>query len=51
MRGESGRHPQVGVVYPGTWAAFLKWFPDDPLCVEFLERLRWPDGFVCPLCG
>jgi transposase-like protein len=39
------------VDYPGTWAAFLEWFPDDASCVEFLERLRWPDGFVCPLCG
>ena len=51
MRGVSGRHPQAGVDYPGTWAAFLEWFPDDSSCVEFLERLRWPNGFVCPLCG
>ncbi len=51
MRGELVDHPQAGVDYPGTWAAFLEWFPDDAACVEFLERLRWPDGFVCPLCG
>lgn len=37
--------------YPGTWAEFVKWFPDDEACVTFLERLRWPDGFVCPRCG
>ncbi len=37
--------------YPGTWPAFLKWFPDDAACVEFLVGLRWPDGFVCPECG
>jgi transposase-like protein len=51
MRGEAADHPQAGVDYPGTWAAFLKWFPDDPSCVEFLVGLRWPNGFVCPLCG
>ncbi len=36
MRGETADHPQAGVDYPGTWAAFLKWFPDDLSCVEFL---------------
>lgn len=36
--------------YPGTWASLLKWFPDDAACAEYLERLRWPDGFVCPAC-
>ena len=51
MRGESGWHPQAGVDYPGTWAAFLKWFPDDPSCVVFLERLRWPDGFGVRYAG
>jgi transposase-like protein len=51
MRGDTGQRPRAGVDYPGTWPAFLKWFPDDAACVEFLERLRWPEGFVCPLCG
>jgi transposase-like protein len=43
--------PQVGVDYPGTWAAFVEWFPDDKACREYLIQLRWPDGFVCPHCG
>jgi transposase-like protein len=43
--------PQRGVDYPGTWAEFVKWFSDDGACVEYLERLRWPEGFVCPRCG
>jgi transposase-like protein len=29
----------------------LAWFPDDAACLEYLARLRWPDGFVCPACG
>ena len=43
--------PTRGVDYPGTWAEFVTWFPDDEACVAFLEALRWPDGFVCPRCG
>lgn len=37
--------------YPRTWAEFIEWFHDEEVCLEFLERLRWPDGFVCPRCG
>lgn len=29
----------------------MDWFPDEASCVQFLERLRWPEGFVCPRCG
>jgi transposase-like protein len=43
--------PVAGRDYPGTWQAFERWFPDDGACVAFLERLRWPEGFVCPACG
>ena len=25
-------------------------FRDDAACREYLRRLRWPDGFVCPHC-
>jgi transposase-like protein len=43
--------PRPGVDYPGTWHEFLAWFPDDPACLAYLERLRWPKGFVCPKCS
>jgi hypothetical protein len=43
--------PRAGVDYPATWPAFEAWFPDDAACRAFLAGLRWPDGFVCPLCG
>ena len=41
--------PQVD--YPGTFQEVLDWFPDDEACLEYLAKLRWPDGFVCPACG
>jgi len=27
---------------------FGEFFPDEQACVAYLERLRWPEGFVCP---
>lgn len=27
------------------------WFPDDDACLDYLDWLRWPEGFVCPHCG
>jgi len=36
--------------YPGTWNQFVAWFHDDSSCLEYLEKLRWPDGFNCPRC-
>lgn len=26
-------------------------FPDEKACVNHLEKLRWPKGIICPLCG
>ncbi|GAA2067324.1 hypothetical protein GCM10009839_93910 [Catenulispora yoronensis] len=43
--------PVAGVDYPGTYQEFRDWFPDEAACLAYLERLRWPDGFVCPACG
>ncbi len=25
-------------------------FPDDEACEQYIERLRWPEGFVCSAC-
>jgi transposase-like protein len=46
-----GEHPIGGVDYPRTFQEFRDWFPHDDACLDFLEQLRWPDGFVCPECG
>ena len=40
-----------GKDYPGTWNQFLEWFHDEDSCLEYLEKLRWPDGFICPRCN
>jgi transposase-like protein len=37
--------------YPRNWSEFLGWFPTDEACSAYLEKLRWPHGFVCPACG
>ena len=44
-------HPVGGVDYPQTYQQVQEWFPDDGACLEYLARVRWPDGFVCPACG
>lgn len=44
-------HPIPGEDYPRTYAEVLEWFPDDLACLEYLAHLRWPDGFVCLVCG
>ena len=43
--------PVGGVDYPRTFQELQEWFPDNASCLAYLERLRWPDGFVCPVCG
>jgi hypothetical protein len=40
-----------GVDYPRTVVEFQEWFVTDRACLDYLARLRWPDGFVCPKCA
>jgi len=37
--------------YPRTFEEFLEWFATEEDCARYLERVRWPEGFVCPQCG
>jgi len=43
--------PQAGQDYPRTWSQFLDWFANEAACSAYLEKLRWPQGFVCPACA
>jgi hypothetical protein len=43
--------PVAGVDYPRDWHEFEAWFTDEAACRAFLERLRWPEGFLCPACA
>ena len=37
--------------YPQTILELEDHFATDDACREYLTRLRWPNGFVCPRCG
>jgi len=43
--------PTAGVDYPTSWVEFLDWFHSEQACRDYLEKLRWADGFICPKCG
>jgi len=36
--------------YPMTFDEFVKQFNTEEQCRDYLYRMRWPDGFVCPHC-
>lgn len=48
---KDGSHPIGGIDYPETLQDFDEWFPTEQACLEYLQKLRWPDGFVCPVCN
>lgn len=37
--------------FPTTLPEFQRVFPDDKACAKYLERVRWPTGFICPKCS
>lgn len=43
--------PVSGRDYPRDWSGFRDWFSNEQACLQYLERLRWPQGFVCAVCG
>lgn len=43
--------PEAGRDYPRTIKEFDSLFADEQKCRQYLARLRWPSGFVCPRCG
>jgi transposase-like protein len=44
-------YPRAGKDYPRSLGEFQAWFRTDADCLDYLEWLRWPAGFVCPTCG
>ena len=46
-----GPNPRAGLHYPASTGELLAWFPTDADCLDYLEWLRWPEGFVCPGCS
>jgi len=41
----------AGEDYPGSYAELRAWFDEDWKCLDYLDWLRWPEGFVCPRCA
>ena len=41
----------AGRAYPRSYAQLRAWFDEDWKCLDYLDWLRWPDGFVCPHCS
>ena len=44
-------HPRAGVHYPRSFGELQAWFRSDEDCLDYLDWLRWPPGFVCHGCG
>jgi len=43
--------PLAGTHYPRSVGEFQAWFRTDGDCLDYLEWLRWPNGFACPSCN
>lgn len=43
--------PVAGLQYPRSLGEFQAWFSTDADCLDYLEWLRWPAGFVCSSCA
>ena len=42
--------PKGGVDYPRNFNEFEAFFENEAACREYVTRIRWPDGFLCPQC-
>lgn len=43
--------PAAGSDYPGSYAEMRAWFADDEACLDYLDWLRWREGWSCPACA
>ncbi|WP_429261023.1 transposase, partial [Paraburkholderia sp. GAS334] len=50
MRGTDTFNPPPASADP-RHACFEEWFATEDDCLQYIERLRWRDGFECPRCG
>lgn len=40
-----------GVDYPRNFNEFEAFFVNEAACRDYVTKIRWPDGFICPQCG
>ena len=38
------------ILQPKSLPEFQEMFPSETQCTAYLEAIRWPDGFTCPVC-
>ena len=38
-------------IYPDTLLEFQKMFSSEKACRDYLVKIRWDDGFCCPVCS
>ena len=43
--------PRPGEDYPRTFNEFLARFDTEQACLDYIEDIRWREGFICPRCG
>ena len=43
--------PRAQLYYPRSYAEQRAWFLDDAACLDYLDWLRWSEGFCCPACS
>lgn len=34
-----------------SFSQFIRRFPNEEACFDYLYKVKWPNGFVCPVCG
>ncbi len=51
MKKRQEANPVGGVDYPRTLQECNEWFATEGACTEYIEKLRWGDGFLCPGCN
>jgi len=44
-------HQRDDLIFPQSLPEFQRLFPNDAACAAYLERARWPDGFICSHCA
>lgn len=51
MKKYQRKRPVGGVDYPRTLQECTEWFATENACIDYIDQLRWGQGFVCPSCG
>lgn len=48
---QRNQSPNLLPDYPATLLDFQRMFPNETACLQYLEKMRWPNGFSCKKCA